>query len=67
MTVPEAQLEIQNARRDVFCGMSYKDAGIKYKEALSVLNRKAAEVARRNGRPPKRFSLKQFVESPGLF
>ena len=67
MTVEEAQLKIQDARRDVFAGMSYKDAAIKYKDVVKTLNKAATEVARRHGKGPKHFSLKQLVESPGLF
>jgi hypothetical protein len=67
MTVAEAQLEIQDARRDVFAGMSYKDAAIKYKDVVKTLNRAATGVAQKHGKGPKHFSLKQLVESPGLF
>jgi hypothetical protein len=67
MTVIEAQLAIQDARRGVFAGMSYQDAGKKYKDVVNTLNKAATEVARRHGKGPKHFSLKQLIEAPGLF
>jgi hypothetical protein len=67
MTVVEAQLKIQDARRDVFSGMSYKDAAMKYKDVVKTLNTAATKVARRHNKGPKHFSLKQLIESPGLF